>query len=106
MSWGIDFTTDIYLSRQNYHENIYEVEEEIVSLEEENQETKEKMLMMLLGGVNSVSLKDCEGYEMDGVDVIHRKFAEMLKSYDENNTKIYELQAYKEYLENKDNGNT
>lgn len=103
MSWEIDFTADIYLSGQNYHENIYEVEEEIESLKEKNQDIKERMLMMVIGGVNSVSLKDKEGYNIDGVDVLHQKFTDRLKRYDENNIKIYELQAYKEYLENKEN---
>lgn len=103
MGWGIDFTADIYLSRQNYHENVYEVEEEIESLKEENQDIKERMLMMIIGGVNSVILKDEDGYNIDGVDALHQKFTEWLKLYDENNIKIYELQAYKEYLENKEN---
>ena len=32
MSWGIDFTADIFLSRQDYGENIYRVQDEINDL--------------------------------------------------------------------------
>lgn len=104
MSWGIDFTADIYLSRQNYHENVYEVEEKIEELKDYNQDIKERMLMMLMGGVNSVNLNDCEGNPCDGVDVLHNKFCELLNLYDENNGKIYDLAHYKTYLEENKNG--
>lgn len=102
MGWGIDFTADIYLSRQVYH-SIYEVEEKIEELKECNQDIKERMLMMLLGGVNSVNLNDCEGYPCDGVDILHNKFCELLNLYNENNGQIHDLTYYKTYLEeNKD----
>ena len=102
MSWGTDFTADMYLSRQKY-DSIYEVEEKIEELRDCNQDIKERMLMMLLGGVNSVNLNDCEGNPCDGVDVLHNKFCELLNLYNENNGQIYDLTYYKKYLEeNKD----
>ena len=58
MGWGIDFTADIYLSRQNYNESIHEVQEEIDRLEEVKRGYKEQMLMMVMGGASSVSIKD------------------------------------------------
>lgn len=103
MSWGIVFTADIYLSRQEYHENVHEVEEQIEKLEGWNQDLKEHMLMMLMGGVNSVNLNDCEGNPCDGVDVLHNKFCELLNLYNENNDQIHDLKLYRIYLkENKD----
>lgn len=102
MGFGTDFTADMYLSRQVYH-SIYEVEEKIEELKECNQDIKERMLMMLMGGVNSVNLNDCEGYPCDGVDVLHNKFCELLNLYNENTGQIYDLTYYKKYLEeNKD----
>lgn len=68
MSWGTDFTADMFLSRQKY-DSIYEVKAKLEELNECNQDIKERMLMMLMGGVNSVNLNDCEGYPCDGVDV-------------------------------------
>lgn len=100
MSWGTDFTADMHLSRQVYH-SIYEVEETIEELKELNQDIKERMLMLLLGGVNSVNLNDCEGNPCDGVDVLHNKFCELLNLYNENNGQIYDLTYYKKYLEGK-----
>lgn len=102
MGYEIIFTNDIHLLN-DYDENICKVEGEIESLKEYNQDIKECMLMMVIGGVNSVSLKDEEGNNIDGVDALHQKFTDWLELYDENNIKIYELQAYKEYLDNKEN---
>ena len=101
MGYGIDFTADIFLSRQDYGENIYRVQDEIDDLKKQSQQIKEKMLMMVMGGVNSVTTKDCEDNECDAVDVLHIKFNDLLDWYDECNTKIIDLCYYKEYLENK-----
>lgn len=101
MSYGIDFTADIFLSRQDYGENIYRVQDEIDDLKKQSQQIKEKMLMMVMGGVNSVTTKDCEDNECDAVDVLHIKFNDLLDWYDECNTQIIDLCYYKEYLQNK-----
>lgn len=104
MGWGIDFTADIFLSRQDYGENIYRVQDEIDDLKKQSQQIKEKMLMMVMGGVNSVTTKDCEDNECDAVDVLHIKFNDLLDWYDECNTQIIDLCYYKEYLENRKDG--
>lgn len=101
MGWGIDFTADIYLSRQNYYENVNLVQDEIDNLNKQNQGLKERMLMMVAGGASSVSVKDVEGNECDPVDVLHSRFNELLQTYDENNAKIQDLYYYKVYLEEK-----
>lgn len=101
MGWGIDFTADIYLSRQNYNENIHEVQEEIDRLEEVNRGYKEQMLMMVMGGASSVSIKDVEGNECDPVGVLHAKFSEILGYYEDNLSKIIDLCYYREHLEKK-----
>lgn len=99
MSWGIDFTADIFLSRQNYDENVYRVQSEIDDIRENMQSTKECMLMMVMGGANSVNTKDCENNECDPVDVLHSRFCELLDYYNEQQSHLYDLLLYKEYLE-------
>lgn len=107
MSWGIDFTADIFLSKQDYGENVHRVQDEIDDLKKKRQLLKEKMLMLAVGGKNLVSATDCEGYECDAVDALHTTFSDILELYDQYNSQIYDLYLYKEYLENKkDNGET
>ena len=102
MSWGIDFTADIFLPRQDYEEDVYAVQEEIDSLIQQNQSLKERMMMMVTGGVSSVNTKDEGGNECDPVDILHTKFSELLAMFDENNTRIIDLGYYKQYLENRE----
>lgn len=99
MSWGIDFTANIFLSRQNYDGNVYRVQGEIDDIRENMQSIKERMLMMVMGGANSVNTKDCENNECDPVDVLHSRFCELLEYYDEQQSHLYDLLLYKEYLE-------
>lgn len=104
MSWGIDFTADIFLSRQNYGENVYCVQDEIDDLKKYRADLKERMLMLVAGGKDMVNTKDCEDNECDAVDVLHLKFKDMLSLYDEYQSKLYDLYLYKEYLENRKDG--
>ena len=99
MSWGIDFTADIFLSRQNYDGNVYRVQSEIDDIRENMQSIKERMLMMVMGGANSVNTKDCENNDCDPVDVLHSRFCELLDYYNEQQSHLYGLLLYKEYLE-------
>ena len=80
----------------------------IDDLKKQSQQIREKLLMMIMGGVKSVNTKDCEDNECDAVDVLHIKFNDLMEWYDECNTKMLDLYYYKEYLENKQksNGNT
>jgi hypothetical protein len=107
MSYGIEFTADIFLLRQDYGENVYRVQDEIDELKKNSADLKERMLMLVAGGKDMVNTKDCEGINTDAVDVLHLKFKDMLELYDEYQTELYDLYLYKEYLENKqkDNGN-
>lgn len=103
MGWGIDFTADIFLSRQDYGENVYQVQEEIDRLKKCCQDLKERMLMLVAGNKDLVNTKDCEDNECDAVDVLHTKFTELLELYDEYQSNLYDLCLYKDYLENKNN---
>lgn len=106
MSYGVEFTADIFLSHQDYGENIYRVQDEINDLKKYIQDLKERMLMLVAGGKDMVNTKDCGDNECDAVDVLHNKFTDMLNLYNEYQTQLYDLYLYKEYLENKQkNGN-
>ena len=101
MAYGIEFTADIFLLRQDYGENAYRVQDEIDELKKYCADLKEQMLMLVAGGKDMVNTKDCEGIDTDAVDVLHLKFKDMLELYDEYQTKLYDLYLYKEYLENR-----
>lgn len=101
MSFGVDFTADIFLSRQDYGENIYRVQDEIDHIKKQCQDLKEQMLMLVAGGKSMVNTKDSGDNECDAVDVLHNKFTDMLNLYDEYKSNLYDLYLYKEYLEDK-----
>ena len=105
MAWGVEFTADIFLLRQDYGENVYRVQDEIDELKKYSADLKERMLMLVAGGKDMVNTKDCEGIDTDAVDVLHLKFNDMLELYDEYKSKLYDLYLYKEYLENKQKNN-
>ena len=107
MAWGVEFTADIFLSRQDYGENVYRVQDEIDELKKYSADLKERMLMLVAGGKDMVNTKDCENNECDAVDILHTRFNDMLELYDEYQSSLYNLYLYKEYLENKqkDDGN-
>ena len=101
MSWGIDFTAHIFLSRQCYSENVLVVQDEINRLEKDCQEIKERMLMLVAGGKSMVNMEEYEGDEADPMDALHSRFNNLLEQYDENQGKIQNLIYYKEYLEDR-----
>ena len=101
MSWGIDFTAHIFLSRQCYSENVLVVQDEIDRLEKGCQKIKERMLMLVAGGKSMVNMEDCGGDGFEPIDILHSRFNNLLEQYDENQGKIQNLIYYKEYLEDR-----
>ena len=99
MSWGIDFYVHIFLSKQNYGENVFRVQDEIDRLEKECQNIKERMLMLVAGGKSMIHLEDCEGNEFDPMESLHSCFSELLEQYNGYQGMIQNLEYYKEYLE-------
>ena len=100
MGWGIDFNSDIYLSRQDYSENIYLVEEKINELEKENQVSKEKILMYAASTPKDVIMQTEESTDI--LLNIQLEINEIFEYIRENIEQILKLTYYKEYLENKD----
>jgi len=99
MGWGIDFTADIYLSRQDYRENIELVKDEILDLEKGINSSKEKILMYAAATPKDVSMPTEES-----IDIISNIQVELNDAFDyirESTEKILNLTYYQEYLENK-----
>lgn len=97
MAWGIDFTADIFLIRQDYNKNISQVEyaiEEIDSLITKN----EKMILMYCSS-------DLISYKEDGFNVedLYYKIEEILNELREMNVHLYQLNLYKEHLQEDSN---
>lgn len=61
MSWGTDFTTNIYLSRQVYRTE-GEIEGEIISKKESLQKSKGLLLMYAIGNWSEIKDKEDDIY--------------------------------------------
>lgn len=101
MSWGIDFTAHIFLSRQCYSENVLVVQDEINRLEKKCQKIKERMLMLVAGGKSMLNMEEYEGTGFEPMDVLHNRFNTLLDEYNEHQGLIQNLHYYKEYLEDR-----
>ena len=96
MSWGIDFNADIFLSHQDYSENIYQVEDKINSNTEAIQDCITKLSMIASStDLKGIVPKDYQDEPIDWIQVEVKQQVEMLKEYFVEN-KLLEL--YKEYL--------
>lgn len=99
MGWGIDFEASIYLSRQDYQENVELIKDEILELEKGINSSKEKILMYAAATPKDVSMQTEES-----VDIISNIQVELNEAFDyirESTEKILNLTYYQEYLENK-----
>ena len=87
MSWGTDFTTNIYLSRQVYRTE-GEIEGEIISKKESLQKSKELILMYAIG--NWSEIKDKE----DNIYTLQLMIDELVQDIGTTSTEIYKLELY------------
>ena len=95
MGWGVDFQADIFLSHQDYQGNIYQVEGAIESCNEEIEVAKQEILMYC-----SATPKDLMIDEDDNpISTIRSEVSEKFNIIKENIIKLYQLELYKEYLE-------
>ena len=101
MSWGTDFTADIYISRERF-DNEYELDEKIKETKEWIQLTKEKILMACIGGKDSFNLIDCEGNPCNAVDVIHMEVTNMLNSLLEDNERLFRYELLRENFDKRE----
>ena len=87
MSWGTDFTTNIYLSRQVFRTE-GEIEGEIISKRESLQKSKELVLMYAIG--NWSEIKDKE----DDIYTLQFMIDELVQDISTTSTEIYKLELY------------
>ena len=69
MSWGTDFTAELFIKNKRF-ENIYHLQEEIESTKEYLQTLREKIFMQCASGLPS-GCKDIEGNPVDAIDDVH-----------------------------------
>ena len=101
MGWGIDFKADIYLSHQDYHNNIHQVQDEIDSLNRDLEIAKQQIMMFCIGTPKDLVVEETGSL----VFTINNDVNELLNEIKESEIKIYQLELYKEYLTDKNNEN-
>lgn len=94
MSMGMDFTADMFI-RYLHVETLQDVEEEIRNIQENIQYTKERILMYCASGPSGVCNKDCEDNVIEPVVALHHEMRQLLESYDEDLSKLYDLELLK-----------
>ena len=100
MGWGIDFTADIFLSKQNYQENVYQVIDAIEEYEKDIANYEKSILIHC-----AANLKDIvpEEWKDDSVVWLNNIITEMLIEIQTISSEKLKLELYKEYLEEKKN---
>ena len=94
MAWGIDFTTDIYLSRQEYNKNTYLVEDAIKECQEEIDNAKTQIKML-----GASTPKDITPTDQDPLYYISSEMENSFETIEEQCVKMYKLVLYLEYLQ-------
>ncbi len=94
MAWGIDFTADIFLTRQDYGKNISQVEYAIEELEELVNKNEKIILMYCSSNfINDLNHEDSQ------INKLFYEIEEVLNELREMNVHLYQLNLYKEHLQ-------
>jgi len=96
MGWGIDFKADIYLSKQDYQGNKYNVAEAIDELLDSISENQKELLMYASAHIQDVC--DPE-WISEPISWLRSKINELTNNMLEEQTKVVNLQYYLEYLQ-------
>jgi hypothetical protein len=94
MSWGTDFTTDIFLSHLTF-ETLSEIDDKIKELESDIMEDMSKLKMWAASNPNNIIPKD---YNDDIIFYISSEINSILESLLDNNITLYKIKLYKEYF--------
>lgn len=95
MAWGVDFQTNIFLSHQDYQGNEYQVQDAINELKHDIEIGKQHVLMYCSCTPKDISTTDEENILFS----INNDVNDLLLSLKEDTIKLYQLELYKEYLE-------
>lgn len=98
MSWGVDFSADIFLSHQDYQGNIYQVEDAIQEHKQSLNLLTNSVLMYC-----SANLKDVvpEEWKDDSIEWLRGFMVDILDQIKILNCDVLKLELYKEYLTEK-----
>ena len=96
MGWGIDFKIDIFLSKQDYGENIYQVKDAIYEIERQNEDIKTKLNMF--ASANPRDIIPTEWSE-EPIRWLNNNVDELLSDLNENAINRHKLELYLQYLE-------
>jgi hypothetical protein len=95
MSWGLDFTADIYMSRvSDFDRNPYRVKEEIENINDEISDIEEMIKMYAASNMADVVIE-----EVDRIHYIHGEVTSLLTEFYELVCKKEKLKLYLETLE-------
>lgn len=99
--WGIDFKTDIFLKKQDYQENTYQVIDEIAEHEEDIANYEKSILIHC-----AANLKDIvpEEWKDDSIIWLNNTITEILNEIKTLSKELLKLEYYKIYLEEKGPG--
>ena len=98
MGWGIDFTSDIYLSSQNYDNNIYQVQDKIEELQVTIYNVNTKINMFAASSVKEVVPTE---WVDEPIRWVNREVDELIDELHESIIQKYQLELYLEYLKEK-----
>lgn len=98
MGWGIDFTTDIFLSRQDYNKNSELVKDKIDEKDVEINNIKIRLAMLVGASPNTII---SEEWKNDVLNGLTNELILLLDELQELFIDKYKLVLYLEYLENK-----
>ena len=96
MSWGLEFKTNIYLSRQDYGENIAQVQDKIDEIEKYIQNIQNQINMFASANPKDITPKD---WEEESIRWINNEIDGLIDQLHEYIVQQYQLELYKEYLE-------
>ena len=95
MGWGIDFTADIYLSKQDYQENKFQVQDAIDECILNISEYQKELSMYASANIQEVC--DPE-WISEPIAWLRSKINELTSDMLEEQTKLVNLRYYLEYL--------
>lgn len=98
MGWGIEFEIEIYLSREDYGENKFQVEDKIEELKNAREVISSLIRMYAASSIEKILPKE---WEEEPLDWLNNQIGLLEESYKEITIHIYKLRLYIEFLEEK-----
>ena len=95
MSWGIDFKADIYLSKQDYSENIFQVQDRIKELNDLITSLIAELKMYASATPSDIVPKE---WELEKIRWLNTQIDEIMENLLEYNIEANHLELYKDYL--------